>query len=226
MLTSDVWVVAPDRKWTAASHQLSFDRVLTLARSGEREFACSGAPADCGVAAMTLVLPDDAKPDLVLAGLNDKVNVGEDIAYSGTMAIAREATFWGIPAIALSADTLGEPLPFQPAAIGAMLQVLWQERVSWGGSGAWLSLNLPPRLPAPLVQARVARDKIGGACEIVESGPERTAFRLARGRPGTSTPGDERAIVAAGGIAVVRHRSFAVAPLPDDTIESWNRALR
>ena len=48
-LTSDVWVVAPERKWTAASHQLSFDRVLTLTRVGEREYKCSGAPADCAM---------------------------------------------------------------------------------------------------------------------------------------------------------------------------------
>jgi len=79
-MTPDVWVVAPDRKWTAASHQLSFDRDLTLTRKGERAYACSGAPADCVVAAMTILFADGAKPDLVLAGVNDKRNVAEDIA--------------------------------------------------------------------------------------------------------------------------------------------------
>ena len=44
------------------------------------------------------------RPDLVLAGVNDKRNVGEDLAYSGTMAIAREAVFWGVAAIAVSGD--------------------------------------------------------------------------------------------------------------------------
>jgi broad specificity polyphosphatase/5'/3'-nucleotidase SurE len=102
VLGSDVWVVAPERKWTAASHQLSFDRDLILVRKGERSFVCSGAPADCVVAAMTALFSSEPKPDLVLAGVNDKRNVAEDAAYSGTMAIAREATFWGVPAIALS----------------------------------------------------------------------------------------------------------------------------
>ena len=46
-LGAEVWIVAPERKWTAASHQLSFDRDLTLTRTGERSYACSGAPADC-----------------------------------------------------------------------------------------------------------------------------------------------------------------------------------
>ena len=104
-LAPDIWVVAPERKWTAASHQLSFDRVLTLTRVAESEYACSGAPADCVVAAMTLLFAEGRKPDLVLAGVNDKLNVAEDLAYSGTMAIAREATFWDVPAIGISRST-------------------------------------------------------------------------------------------------------------------------
>src|SRR5207245_2480469 len=63
---SDVWVVAPERKWTAASHQLSFDRDLTLTRIGDRIYAGSGAPADCVVAAMTLLFDAGSRPDLVL----------------------------------------------------------------------------------------------------------------------------------------------------------------
>src|ERR1700716_292213 len=88
-LDPEVWIVAPERKWTAASHQLSFDRDLTLRRTGERSYACSGAPADCVVAAMTILFTGGAKPELVLAGINDKCNVAEDVAYSGTIAIAR-----------------------------------------------------------------------------------------------------------------------------------------
>jgi 5'-nucleotidase len=96
VLTPDVWVVAPERKWTAASHQLSFDRDLSLTRMAVHEYACSGAPADCVVAAMTLLFDKNERPDLVLSGINDKINVGEDLAYSGTMAVAREAAFWGV----------------------------------------------------------------------------------------------------------------------------------
>ena len=62
-LADDVWVVAPDRKWTAAGHQLSFDRDLTLTRTGDRTYACSGAPADCVVAAMTLLFDSASRPD-------------------------------------------------------------------------------------------------------------------------------------------------------------------
>ena len=98
-------------------------------------------------------------------------------------------------------------------------------RAEWSGPGGWLSLNLPARLPAPLVQARVGRDKIGAACEILESTAESIAFRIARGRPGTCTEGDERAVVAAGAIALVRHRWSADAAIPRATVEAWDRAL-
>ena len=111
-------------------------------------------------------------------------------------------------------------------AIGALLRVLWEGREAWSGPGYWLSLNLPARLPAPLVQASVGRDKIGAACESVESIAERTTFRIARGRPGTSTPGDERAVLAAGRIALVRHCWHADAPIPDAAVEAWGQALR
>ena len=121
-LAGEVFVVAPERKWTAASHQLSFDRTLTLSRRGERVFACSGAPADCVVAAMTLVFADGTRPDLVLAGINDKLNVGEDLAYSGTMAIAREASFWGVPSIAMSRDAPSSANAAEAEALARLLQ--------------------------------------------------------------------------------------------------------
>ena len=41
-LAPDIWVVAPERKWTAASHQLSFDRVLTLTRVAESRICVLG----------------------------------------------------------------------------------------------------------------------------------------------------------------------------------------
>src|SRR5258705_10310039 len=142
-LTSDVWVVAPERKWTAASHQLSFDRVLNLTRVAATDYACSGAPADCVVAAMTLLFADDARPDLVLAGVNDKINVAEDIAYSGTMAIAREATFWRVPAIALSRAVPASEGPAELDTLRRLLPALWDSRDEWAIDGHWLSTNLP-----------------------------------------------------------------------------------
>jgi len=81
-------------------------------------------------------------------------------------------------------------------------------------------------LPAPLVQARIGRDKIGAASDILESTAESTKFRLVRGRPGLMVPGDERSVVAGGAVAVVRHRWFAEAVLPTATIDCLSRSPR
>ena len=217
-LSDDVLIVAPERKWTAASHQLTFDRDQTLTRVDAGVYACSGAPADCVVAAMTVLR---AAPALVLSGVNDKANVGEDIAYSGTTAIAREAAFFAVPAISVS--RVGD------ATVGAsdrdhlarLLRVLWERRSDWALPGHWLGVNLPTRLPAPLVEVRVGRDKIAGACDVIEATDARITYRLRRGRPATLAPGDENAVLAEGMATVVRYRWDTSAPLPAGMVASW-----
>ena len=230
---AEVWVVAPERKWTAAGHQLSFDRDLTLTRrGGERTFVCSGAPADCVVAAMTILFRDGQKPDLVLAGVNDKRNVAEDIAYSGTMAIAREGTFWGVPAIGISQENgVTDGLGLM-ATLHRLLPALWQSHREWSGDGHWLSVNLPAVLPAPVAQARVGRDKIAVACDVRETTPEQITFTIRRGRAGTRAPtpanrepADENFLIDSGRITVVRHRWYVDAALPESLVAAWNDAV-
>lgn len=223
-LADDVWVVAPDRKWTAAGHQLSFDRDLTLTRTAERRYACSGAPADCVVAAMTVLFDGVSRPDLVLSGVNDKRNVGEDLAYSGTMAIAREAVFWGVPAIAWSGENWGADTGAQAARLSRLLSAAWDTRADWAGDGRWLSINLPATLPAPVERARVGRDKIAGACDVVERTDERIVYRIRRGRPGTRAPGDENDRIDAGCVAVVHHRWHCEDTVPDSVLAALRKA--
>ncbi|MCC6195021.1 MAG: 5'/3'-nucleotidase SurE [Burkholderiales bacterium] len=213
-LGGEVWVVAPETKWTAASHRVSFDRELTLTRRAPQVFACDGTPVDGVVAAMTVL---GLRPGLVLAGINDKRNVGEDIGYSGTLAIAREAAFWGVPAISVSADAC----PTDEAQIGRLLRLLWERRADWVAGGAWLSVNLPPALPAPIVQGSLARDKIAAAADVVAQSEGRVVYRLRRGRPGTARVGDENALLAAGNVVVVRHAWHAHLPLPEDVVAAW-----
>jgi len=223
-VSDDVWIVAPARKWTAASHQLTFDRDVVLSRRDARTFACSGAPADCVIAALRVACAD-RPPDLVLSGINDKRNVGEDAAYSGTLAIAREATFHGIPAIALSRNTRWTDAPAEIAALRRLLGTWWQTRREWAADGRWLAVVLPDALPAPVVSAGIARDKIGGAVDVTERSPERIVYRLRRGRPGTAAPGDENAQIAAGAITVMHQGWRCAATLDDDLLERWAAAL-
>src|SRR5699024_1737301 len=100
------------------------------------------------VSAMTWLFNDQEKPDLVLAGINDGRNVGEDLAYSGTLGIAREATFWGVPAIGFSQVKQPRRDEQDHLALVALIANLWQQRSQWQREGHWLSINLPHALPA------------------------------------------------------------------------------
>jgi 5'-nucleotidase len=225
-LDGELWIVAPERKWTAASHQLSFDRELALSRVGERAYACSGAPADCVVAAMTVLFADEPKPDLVLAGINDGRNVAEDIAYSGTLAIGREAAFWGVPAICFSRVKSASHRSTDGSALRTLLRALWDTRDEWAAAGHWLGVNLPVALPAPIVQATIGHDKIASASDVVERTPERIRYRLRRGRAHASAASDENAAIDTGNVVIVRHGWAEPARLGDGLVDSWNRALR
>ena len=173
-----------------------------------------------------MLFADGPKPDLVLAGINDKRNVAEDIAYSGTMAIAREATFWGVPAISISRVKGAMRGTGDDAALRALLRVLADTRGEWDGGGHWLGINLPAALPAPVVQATIGRDKIASSSDVVARTPDRIRYRLRRGRAHAATAGDENAAIDAGNIVIVRHGWADTAALPEDFVALCNRALR
>lgn len=100
-LTDDVWVVAPEQEQSGASHSLTLRRPLRKRRYAQNWYAIDGTPTDSVLMGVTQILAD-RRPDLVLSGINRGANLGEDVAYSGTVAGAREGVMLGIPAIALS----------------------------------------------------------------------------------------------------------------------------
>lgn len=101
-----VYVVAPDRERSAASHSLTLHRPLRVEQVGPRQFAVDGTPTDCVTLAVNGILP--AKPDLVFSGINKGGNLGEDVTYSGTVSAAMEGTLLGIPSVAISLATRDE----------------------------------------------------------------------------------------------------------------------
>src|SRR5690606_17741110 len=96
----ELTVVAPETNHSGASNSLTLNRPLTV-RAAAIGFVCvNGAPADCVHGALTGLL--DARPDLVVSGINNGANMGYDTLYSGTVAAAAEGYLFGIPAIAFS----------------------------------------------------------------------------------------------------------------------------
>lgn len=95
-----VYVVAPDRERSAASHSLTLHRPLRVHKVGAQSYAVDGTPTDCVTLAINGILP--ARPDIVVSGINHGGNLGEDVSYSGTVSAAMEGTLLGIPSIAFS----------------------------------------------------------------------------------------------------------------------------
>ncbi len=105
---ADVYVVAPETERSACSHSITLRRPIEARQISQRKFAVDGVPADCVNLAL-LNLFADVQFDLVLSGINNGYNTGEDVSYSGTVAGAIEATLLGWRAIALSVGYSEQP---------------------------------------------------------------------------------------------------------------------
>ena len=224
LIGDDVWVLAPDAKRTAASSSLTIARPLTMMRKDDRRYSCSGTPADCVVAAMTWLFADAPKPDLVLAGINDGRNVAEDLAYSGTLGIAREATFWGLPAVGFSQVKNPAITTNDDAWLADLIRSLWRTRQDWAVDGHWLSINLPTSLPAEIRQPRIGRDKIGNTAEVLEADGDKTIITIPRGRPHTTSKGDENDVIDSGFVSVNRVNWFGETRLSESFVADLARS--
>jgi 5'-nucleotidase len=107
------WVVAPAGPCSGTGQALGLYADIPVERRGPREWAVGGTPTDCVKLALLELLP--GPPGLVLSGINPGPNMAYNIHYSGTVAAATEAAFWGIPAIAASVGA-GKPAHLDSAA--------------------------------------------------------------------------------------------------------------
>lgn len=97
----DVWTVAPAFEQSGVGHCISYASPTMIAKLEDRCYALEGSPADCVLAALYDVMAD-AKPDLVLSGVNRGNNAADNTLYSGTIGAVMEAALQGVPGIALS----------------------------------------------------------------------------------------------------------------------------
>ena len=149
----EVTVVAPEQNHSGASNSLTLARPLTVARADNGYYFVNGTPTDCVHIALTGLL--DRMPDLVVSGINNGQNMGDDTLYSGTVAAAMEGHLFGIPSIAFSLVDRGWA---HLDAAG-----FWCERVLACYAGAplaaplLLNVNLPNRPLAEVRGVRVTR---------------------------------------------------------------------
>jgi 5'-nucleotidase len=98
-----ITLIAPDRERSAASHSLTLRKDLRVMQLSDTEFSVDGTPVDCVVLALQKLIK--TPPELVISGINAGQNMGEDVFYSGTVAAALEASFFGYRSIAVSINS-------------------------------------------------------------------------------------------------------------------------
>lgn len=138
-------IIAPAMQQSGVSHSITYLTPLTPKRTvvkNREVWVVDGTPADCVKLGIMSLL--EQPPDLVISGINEGLNSGMNAIYSGTVAAAREATFFNIPAAALSLEYESE-LDFQHAALLSISRILdlLQNLLSQEAGKTLLNVNIP-----------------------------------------------------------------------------------
>jgi 5'-nucleotidase len=151
-------VIAPEQNASGTSNALTLGRPLNIFEArgdhvkGFR--VVNGTPSDCVHLALTGLL--EQRPDLVLSGINNGANMGDDTLYSGTVAAAMEGYLFGIPAIAFSQAEKG--WGELEAAAATARSVIEQVLAAHSLATPWLlNVNVPNRADAASRPRRVTR---------------------------------------------------------------------
>ena len=138
----EITVVAPLQQCSGVSHSITYRRPLTCEAeqrpTGGPGWGVDGMPADCVKLGINELCEN--RPDLVVSGINAGFNAGINIIYSGTVAAAREAFFYGISSIAVSLES-DEEMNYDGAAAIA-LPIISKILAQQQGAGFY-NINIP-----------------------------------------------------------------------------------
>ena len=153
----DIEVIAPEQNASGTSNALTLNRPLQVFSAGAGQPGVrfvNGTPSDCVHVALTGLL--GYRPDLVLSGINQGANMGDDTLYSGTVAAAMEGYLFGVPAIAFSQTEKGWS---HLDAAGRVVRRLVQQVLADGLPAApfLLNVNIPNRADADALPQQVTR---------------------------------------------------------------------
>ncbi len=139
-----VTVVAPDRNCSGASSSLTLERPIRCKETIQGYFSVNGTPTDCVHLGIYQLM--QTAPDIVVSGINQGANLGDDVWYSGTVAAAAEGRSLGFPAIAVSLEM--DPTSSSPhylSAAKAVVHIVKQLNTSGIAKGTILNVNVPDR---------------------------------------------------------------------------------
>jgi 5'-nucleotidase len=151
----EVEVVAPEHNNSAKSNALTLHSPLYVHEAGNGFRYVNGTPADCVHVALTGLL--GYRPDLVVSGINNGANMGDDTIYSGTVGAAMEGYLFGVPAIAFSQTQKGwAHLDAAARKVRELVQRVLAESVPTG-KPFLLNVNIPNRPYEELMPFKVCR---------------------------------------------------------------------
>jgi 5'-nucleotidase len=136
---AEIIVVAPERNRSGASNSLTLDRPLSVRQADNGFYFVNGTPTDCVHLAVTGLL--DKLPDMVISGINDGANMGDDTIYSGTVAAAMEGFLLGIPSIAVSMSQHG--VKYYETAAKVVLDLVKRHQQTPFPPPVLLNVNVP-----------------------------------------------------------------------------------
>ena len=198
----EVWVVAPDRERSAASHSLTLNRPLRVTKVGPTWYTVDGTPTDCvALAVMGMI---KRKFDLVASGINLGGNMGDDVTYSGTVSAAFEATLLGVPAFAISVAA-DRRVDFTAAG---RIAVTLAELIGKNGlpANTLLNVNVPNLRPSEIKGVAITQQgrRHYGDIIVRKVDPRGKAYYWIGGKEPTWEPSEESdyAAVIAGCISV------------------------
>jgi 5'-nucleotidase len=154
-------VFAPKNNRSGASHSLTIHKSIKVKRINENTYYSDGTPTDCILYSVRGILKN--KPDIVLGGINQGANLGSDVSYSGTVAVAMEGTLLGIPSIAFSQVDFDNyfDIAFAKKTAKWITEKVLRNKLP---EGVFLNVNLP-RIPNGKIKItclgnRIYRDEI------------------------------------------------------------------
>ena len=152
---AEVEVVAPEHNNSAKSNALTLHTPLYVHRAENGFRYVNGTPADCVHIALTGLL--GYRPDLVISGINNGANMGDDTLYSGPVGAAMEGYLFGIPAMAVSQIVKGwAHVDSAAASVKELVQQM--QAGDLVATKPWLlNVNIPNQPVAQIKPLRVTR---------------------------------------------------------------------
>lgn len=205
---ADITVVAPERNRSGASNSLTLDRPLSVKKAANGFYYVNGTPTDCVHIALTGLM--DTMPDMVISGINDGANMGDDTIYSGTVAAAMEGYLLGIPSIAVSMSQHNST-HFETAARVLVELVQHYQKVGFK-SPTLLNVNVPD-MPYNELQGRVVtrlgkRHKAEPVVQLKTPRGETVYWVGAAGQPNDGGDGTD--------FYAIEHKKVSISPIQVD----------